>query len=105
MSIYMIIDIEVTDSEMFAEYVEKVPKIIEKFGGRYHVRGGKISPVAGEWYPERIIVLEFPAMENVTNWLTSKEHMPLGDLRRKCTVSRAIFVEGCQEDGSAFDRA
>jgi uncharacterized protein (DUF1330 family) len=100
MSIYMIIDLEVTDSEIFAKYVEKIPAMIEKFGGRYLVRGGKVTTVDGEWYPERIIVLEFPAMENVTKWLTSKEHMPLGDLRRRCTVSRAILVEGCQEDGN-----
>ena len=99
MSIYMIIDLEATDSEIYAEYVEKVPPMIEKFGGRYIVRGGKVTPVDGEWYPERIIVLEFPAMENVTTWLTSKEHMPLGDLRRKSTISRAILVEGCQVDG------
>lgn len=99
MSTYMIIDLEVTDPDKFAEYLEKIPAMIEKFGGRYLARGGKVTPIDGDWYPDRIIVLEFPAMENVTKWLTSRENMPLGDLRRKSTVSRAILVEGCQPEG------
>lgn len=99
MSIYMIIDIEVTDPDTYAEYLEKIPAMIEKFGGRYLARGGKVTPIDGDWYPDRIIVLEFPAMENVTKWLTSRENMPLGDVRRKSSLSRVILVEGCQPDG------
>ena len=58
MSAYMIIDIEVIDPEMYADYVANVPPIIKKFGGRYLARGGKITPLASDWNPERIIILE-----------------------------------------------
>ena len=34
-------------------------------GGRYLVRGGKVTPLGSEWHPERVIILEFPAAENV----------------------------------------
>lgn len=98
MSVYMIIDIEVTDPDMYADYVANIPPVIEKFGGRYLARGGKVTPLSSNWAPERIIILEFPSSEHITRWLMSKEHMPLADLRRESTNAKAIIVEGCSPD-------
>jgi uncharacterized protein (DUF1330 family) len=39
MPVYMIIEIKVMDYELYTKYVEKVPEIIKKYGGRYLVRG------------------------------------------------------------------
>ena len=94
----MIIDIEVIDPEMYAEYVEKVPPIIKKFGGRYLARGGKITPLASVWDPERIIILEFPSSDHITRWLMSEEQRPLDEIRRRATNAQAIIVEGCLPD-------
>jgi len=99
MSVYLIIDLEVTDPEGYAEYVEKVPAVIKKYGGKYVIRGGKITPLAGDWNPERIVVLEFPSQEHVNKWALSPEQMPLAELRRKSTNARTIMVEGCPPDG------
>ena len=98
MSVYMIIDLEVTDSDAYAEYVDKVPALIKKFGGRYLARGGKITPLASNWNPERIILLEFPSSDHITRWLMSKEQIPLDEIRRRATNSQAIIVEGCSPD-------
>jgi uncharacterized protein (DUF1330 family) len=94
----MIIDVEVIDPEMYAEYVEKVPPIIKKFGGRYLAHSRMITPLARDWDPEEIIILEFPSSEHITRWLMSKEHMPLAEMRRKSTNAQAIIVEGRSPD-------
>ena len=94
MPVYMIIELEVTDPELYAEYVEKVPPVIEKFGGRYLVRGGKVTPITDDWSPERIIVIEFPSFEHIKNWLISPEHAPLAEIRQRSTIAKAIIVEG-----------
>ena len=78
MSVYMIIDVEVTDSDTYAEYVERVHSVVEKFGGRYLVRGGDVRVLAGDWHPERVVLLEFPSAEHLQRWLTSPEYAPLG---------------------------
>ena len=49
MSVYMIVEIEVVDRETYAEYMEKVPATVEKYGGRYIVRGGVVTPLTGGW--------------------------------------------------------
>jgi uncharacterized protein (DUF1330 family) len=40
MPVYLIIEIAVKDRKLYIQYVEKVPAIIEKYGGRNLARGG-----------------------------------------------------------------
>ena len=61
MSIYMIIESQVRDAAIYGQYVQLVAPIIERYGGRYLVHGGKVTPLGSEWHPERVIILEFPA--------------------------------------------
>ncbi|PLX99551.1 MAG: DUF1330 domain-containing protein [Desulfuromonas sp.] len=95
MSIYMIIDSRVKDQDTYQEYIDRVAPIIVTFGGRYHVRGGKIRAL-GSWNPERIIVLEFPSEERLTECLTSPEYAEIAPLRLAGADAQAIIVEGCE---------
>ena len=45
MPAYVIVNVHVTDPELYAEYAAGVPATIERFGGRYLARGG---PVLGK---------------------------------------------------------
>ncbi len=98
MSVYMIIEIEVTDKDLYAEYMEKVPATVRKYGGSYVVRGGAVTPLTGDWRPERIIVLEFPTAEQMQRWNLSPEYLELAPLRVRSTKTRAIAVEGFPAD-------
>jgi uncharacterized protein (DUF1330 family) len=49
---YLIAEIEITNPEGYTEYTKAVPATIEKYGGRFLVRGGKAHPLEGDW-PER----------------------------------------------------
>ena len=94
MAVYVIIEIKIRDKETYSEYVEKVRAIVEKYNGRYLVRGGKVTPIFGDWNPERIIVIEFPSYEDVKHWLSSQEYKEIAPLREKSTITKAIVVEG-----------
>ena len=43
MSAYVIVDIDVHDEPGLAEYRKLVPATVEKYGGRFAVRGGKFE--------------------------------------------------------------
>ena len=45
---YVIEQLKVTNPENYKEYVDKVSKIVEKFGGEYLVRSGEYQVVEGE---------------------------------------------------------
>jgi len=93
MSVYLIADIEIKDREMYSKYVEKVPAIIKKFGGRYLTQGGKITPLSGNWNPERITMIEFENMERLQQCFNSPEYLEIAPFRLNSTLSRSIIVE------------
>lgn len=94
MSVYMLLEIVVHDPSIYAEYVERVPAVIEKFGGRYLVRGGQVTPMEGDWNPERIVILEFSSLDLLQEWHQSVEYQELALLRAEAAESRAFVVEG-----------
>jgi uncharacterized protein (DUF1330 family) len=94
MAVYMLIEIAVKDSEMYIRYIEKVLEIVERHGGRYLVRGGQVTPLSGNWNPERIVLIEFGNMEQLQRCFQSPEYLELAPLREQSTTSRSIVAEG-----------
>lgn len=90
----MNIQVEVTDPEKFAQYGAQVPATIEQYGGRYLVRGGETQAIEGDWAPPRVVVLEFPSMDQLKKWYYSKEYAPLIELRQQSAKTNLSFVEG-----------
>lgn len=95
MSFYMIIQSIIKDSEKYKQYIDQVSPIVEKYGGRYHVRGEKIRSL-GDWKPDRVIVIEFQNEDQIQKWLTSSEYSDVAPLREKGADAQAIIVEGYQ---------
>ena len=94
MSLYMVVEIEVKDPELYEEYVEKVYDIVTKYGGKYLVRGGSITPTSTSWIPDRLIIIEFQNKKQVKDCFQSSEYLELAPLREKSTLSKTILVEG-----------
>ncbi len=95
MSVYMIVEITVKNSELYSGYVEQVPQIVDRYGGRYLIRGGKVISLSSNWNPERIILLEFETVEQLRKCFESQEYLEIAPLREQSTISKSIVVEGC----------
>ncbi len=93
MSVYMIIDSKVKDREKYRQYIDQVSTVVTKYGGRYHVRGEKITSF-GAWKPERIIIIEFPTEDHIRRWLTSPEYRAIAPLREEGAETQAVCVNG-----------
>ena len=59
MPAYVIVDIEVHDTQAYDEYRKLVGATLTRYGGKFIVRGGKIDVLEGGWSPKRLVVLEF----------------------------------------------
>ena len=94
MSAYVIAEIEVTDPAAYEDYRKQVPGVVDKYNGRFIVRGGKIDPKEGGWTPKRIVVVEFPTMAQAQKWYDSPEYAPLIKLRQRASKGKLIIVEG-----------
>ena len=94
MAAYMIVQIEVTDPEGFAEYREKVAPQIAKHGGRYIVRGAEVENLEGEWDPGRLAIFEFPTVDDIHRFYDAEEYQPLLALRMRTANTVLSIVEG-----------
>lgn len=94
MAAYLIANIDVQDWDKFNAYRERVPPVIEKFGGRYLIRAGELHPIEGDLGLQRLVVLEFPSMEAARRFYDSPEYAPLLRLRLDSTASDIVLVEG-----------
>jgi uncharacterized protein (DUF1330 family) len=95
MSVYMIVEITVKNSELYSRYVEQVPQVVDKYGGRYLIRGGRATSLSGNWNPERIILLEFETVEQLQKCFGSPDYREIALLREQSITSKSIIVEGC----------
>ena len=94
MSAYIIVDIDIHDAHGLEEYRKQVPATVAQYGGRFVVRGGKFETLEGDWQPKRLVVLEFPSVEQAKRWYDSVEYRPLKAMRFKASTSNLILVEG-----------
>jgi uncharacterized protein (DUF1330 family) len=94
MPAYFIVENEVTDLAGFEEYREQVPATVEKYGGKFLVRGGQVQTLEGDWKPRRIVVTEFPNIEQARRWYDSEEYRALKALRLRTARGSVVLVEG-----------
>jgi uncharacterized protein (DUF1330 family) len=94
MAAYFIVDVEVTDPVGFEEYRKLVPATVAQYGGRFLVRGGAAEQLEGDWQPRRVVVLEFPSLEQAKRWYHSEEYRDPKALRFKTSRANMILVEG-----------
>lgn len=94
MTAYVIVDIEVTNPEGYAEYKNLAPAAVALYGGKYIARGGQTETLEGDWQPKRLVILEFPSFEQAKAWLNSPEYAPARALRHRYAKSTMVVIEG-----------
>ena len=80
MAAYLIAEVEVKDPETYEEYRRQVASTIEKFDGRFIIRGGATEILEGQWKPRRLVVLEFPDMDTLKRWYNSDDYQGLKEI-------------------------
>lgn len=58
------------------------------------MRGGQIQTLEGDWTPKRIVVTEFPSIEQARRWYDSEEYRALKALRSRSARGSVVLIEG-----------
>jgi uncharacterized protein (DUF1330 family) len=94
MSAYVVVEVEVQDPERYDTYKELAPPSIAQYGGRYVARGGEVTTLEGAWSPKRLVILEFPSVEQAKAWWGSAEYAEAKALRQASARTQMIVVAG-----------
>jgi uncharacterized protein (DUF1330 family) len=94
MAAYVVVQVDVKDPVRYADYRKMVPASLEKYGGRFLVRGGQTHTMEGDWAPKRFVLVEFPTVERAQAWWASPEYAEAKALRQATSDSQLIIAEG-----------
>jgi uncharacterized protein (DUF1330 family) len=90
---YVVFQIEITDPERHAKYREIATPLVERYGGKYLARGGKMEVIEGEFVvPHRNC--QFPSIERFKSFYNAPEYQEAKALRQRATRGNMFVVEG-----------
>ena len=93
MPAYVLIDIDIQDSDRFGQYVEAITPMLEAADARAVSFDAAPSVVEGDWAPSNIVVLEFPTKSAADTFFASDEYQPLRSLRHSIATTRIVIAE------------
>ena len=102
MAAYMIARIDVTDPERMADYLKHTPRILDRFGGRFIVRGAPVETIEGPEETHRVVVIEFPDTESARAFYDSDEYELAIAIRQEASTGQFILVDGYGDWDSAL---
>ncbi|NKA00730.1 MAG: DUF1330 domain-containing protein, partial [Proteobacteria bacterium] len=84
---------KIDDLKALGKYAEKAKKVIESFGGRALVRGGKYIIFEGENFI-RTVIWEFENIDIANKCHDSNDYQEAWALAKNTTVRDLLIVEG-----------
>ena len=97
MAAFVLADVSPDDPEAYrtSGYLEMAAETSKAHGGEYRARGGATTVLEGDWDPERMVIIEFPSMENLMAWYNSPEYQEAKAIRlRHVPNSRLVALQG-----------
>jgi uncharacterized protein (DUF1330 family) len=104
----MVAVVKKKDKQKYNEYIAALTRIIERYRGRYLVRGGRVIPLfKGTEFERRrvdkVVIIEFPSAAAHGHCFTSREYLDLVPLRDEAAEVRAFLLEGYVPDERSDD--
>jgi uncharacterized protein (DUF1330 family) len=108
MPVYMVTEVKKKDKQKYNDYIAALTELIEKYGGRYLVRGGRVIPLfkgreLDRRHVDKIVIMEFPSAAAHARCFTSREYLELIPLREAGADVRAFLLEGYVPDKRSED--
>lgn len=90
---YWIARITVTKPEHYGAYAQALPAVVERFGGRFLVAGGRLEAAEGEAKPRNVVIAFDDYATAIACW-HSPEYAEVVRLREGAAEVDVVIVEG-----------
>jgi len=90
---YWIVHVTVTNADNYAEYIRLDTPVVERFGGKFIVRGGR-NETPETPQKDRHVVVEFPDYDTALACYKSPDYQRAADIRRANSESDIVIIEG-----------
>ena len=93
MAAYIVAQLKVHDPAAFQRYREAVTPLVDRFGGRYRVRGAEPEVLEGAWPFPRLTIIEFQSRDAARLFYESAEYQKILPLRQGSADVTLAIVE------------
>jgi uncharacterized protein (DUF1330 family) len=93
MTAYVIFDVEIRDPVRYQDFMSQVKPALANAGARYLTRGGEHRVYEGDWQPRRIVMLEFPSIQDWETFYLGPIYQGLKAIRDECSSARLVAVQ------------
>ena len=83
----------ITNEEKLKEYAAKARAAVEKYKGKFLIRGGRSTSNEGEKSP-RTVVIEFSSYNEANNFYSSKEYQDAHSILKGYVERQHQIIEG-----------
>jgi uncharacterized protein (DUF1330 family) len=95
MTAYWVARSKINDPVEYKKYSDRVPAIIQRYGGKVLARGGRFKILEGPQKFQRFVVIEFPSLEQAVACHDSKEYQEASAFRKSGAGEvELVIVEG-----------
>jgi uncharacterized protein (DUF1330 family) len=94
MAAYLIVRLAVFEPSRLGAYLEATPSVVAKYRGTFIARGGTTVTLEGPEETRRIVIVEFPTLDDAQAFYHSPEYAAARKLREDFTSAEFIAVDG-----------
>lgn len=92
MTAYLVVDTALTNPDVYELYKLQAKPLVEKYGGEYLARGGKLSVKENQlWSPTRMVLIKFPSAEDAEAFYQSEEYQEVLKISKQ-SADRTVFI-------------
>ena len=95
MAAYLVVDTDITKPELYDLYKQKAKPLVEKYGGEYLARGGKLSIKEDSlWSPTRLVLVKFASAQQAETFYQSAEYQDVLKISGQSADRTVVILEG-----------
>jgi uncharacterized protein (DUF1330 family) len=95
MAAYVLGNVSIDNPVGYREYTSQVQATLDPFEGRFVVRAGAYETLEGEFEADRLVLIEFPTVEQARGWYDSEAYQSILPIRHANSSARFItLIEG-----------
>ena len=103
MAAYIVAQVKVRDPAAYQRYREAVTPLIDRFGGRFRVRGGELDVLEGDWPLPRLVIIEFQSKDAARLFYDSPSTRRSCRCGRRRRMARWPSSRACEADRGSVE--
>jgi len=93
MPAYVMSMMTIHDPDVYRQYTDLTPPIVEKYGGKFLTRGEPVTCMEGTSYDGRLVILEFPSQADVEAWFADPDYEQAMTFRHASSTMNLLMVQ------------